>query len=86
MLVIEANVEMFEGLTLLPNAQSHTVYIVDCPGMECLREDTMEFFSITSQMIYILNYSRFLQDREKVVNELREKPSSGDTQEYIIVH
>ena len=86
MLVIEANVEMFEGLALLPNAQDYTVYIVDSPGMECLREDTMEFFSITSQMIYILNYSRFLQDREKVVNELREKPSSGDTQEYIIVH
>ena len=54
--------------------------------MECLREDTMEFFSITSQMIYILNYSRFLQDREKVVKELCEKPPSGDTQLYINMH
>ena len=74
-LVIEANVEMFNGLHTI--SEDFTIYLVDCPGMEFLRKDTQAFFSITSQMIYILNYSRFLQDRMKVKMELFEKPLSG---------
>ena len=76
-LVIETNVEMFNNQTLRCRDEGLTVYIVDCPGMECLREDTRAFFTITSQMIYILNYSRLLHDKEKLLKEMDEKPLSG---------
>ena len=76
-LVIEANVEMFKDLTLGSNAQGPSVYIVDCPGMEYLREDTGVFLTTTSQMIYVFNYSRFLQDIQKAQSELLQKASSG---------
>ena len=76
-LVIETNVEMFNNRTLHCTDEGLTVYIVDCPGMECLREDTGAFFTITSQMIYILNYSRLFHDKEKVLKEMDKKPSSG---------
>ena len=75
MLVIEANVEMFNSLHAI--AEDFTIYLVNCPGIEYLRKDTQAFFSITSQMIYILNYSQFLQDTMKVKMELFEKPLSG---------
>ena len=75
-LVIEAKVEMFEDLD--SNAQGPFVYIVDCPGMEYLRKDPGAFLTITSQMIYIFNYSRFLQDVQTAQSKiLSQKATSG---------
>ena len=74
-LVIEANVEMFNSLHTV--GEDFTIYLVDCPGMEYLRKDTQAFFSIFSQMIYILNYARFLQNTMKNKRELFKKPLSG---------
>ena len=64
---------MFKNVQVSPL----TLYLMDCPGLEYLKEDTNSLETIVSEVVYVHNYRRFLQDPDKIKNDLIGKPKCG---------